>query len=273
MADANSTERKSFSRGALLVLALAAPMATIALFRANPVIALAPLFVSHMLMLYATLAPNCQWWGPVLRSFATTDQEVWLTIDDGPSSAHTEKMLDLLETFDARATFFLIGRKVENRPHSVTEILARGHAIANHTFTHPSGTFWCCSRRTIATEIDRCAELLRSGPDRPAQFFRAPAGQKNPFVHPILARRGLALVGWTVRGLDTVRRDPAVVAARIARGLSPGAIVLLHEAQRTKRNPDFNLRCLELTLQNATERGYRFVIPTAGQLRTRAAGK
>jgi len=257
-------------RRALLGFAFAAPVLALYLGRTHLVVALSPLFISHLLLLYATLVPNCQWWGPVIRSFATTEQEVWITIDDGPSPAHTTKILDLLERFDARATFFVIGQRAEEFPHLITEILSRGHAIANHTYSHPSGMFWAAGPAKIASEIDRCAEWLRSGPDRPALLFRTPAGLKNPFVHPALERRGLALIGWTVRGLDTVQREPVLVAEKILREVKAGAIILLHEGHRVAKAPEFNPQCLELTLNGLTERGYRCVIPQPEQLRTRA---
>lgn len=258
-------------RRALLGFAIAAPCLALYLARTNLVLALAPIFLSHLLFLYATLMPNCQWWGSVMRSFETTEPEVWLTIDDGPSPAHTAAMLDLLDRFDARATFFVIGVRAEKHPHLLTEILSRGHEIANHTYTHPSGTFWAAGPARVAEEIDGCAELLRTGPDRPARSFRAPAGMKNLFVHPELARRGLALIGWTVRGLDTVGRNPERVSGRLLRGTKPGAILLLHEGQRVAKDPEFNLRCLELTLGGLAERGYRCVIPQREQLRSRRA--
>ena len=186
--------------------------------RTNLVLALAPIFLSHVLLLYATLVPNCQWWGPgdpivcTRRSRKSGSRST--TARRPPTPA---KCSIFLERFDARATFFVIGERAEKYPHLITEILSRGHEIANHTYTHPSGTFWAAGPARIAAEIDRCAEWLRSGPDRPARLFRAPAGLKNFFVHPELARRGLALIGWTVRGFDTVLRDPALVAARILR--------------------------------------------------------
>jgi peptidoglycan/xylan/chitin deacetylase (PgdA/CDA1 family) len=176
-------------------------------------------------------------------------------------------MLDLLDRFDARATFFVIGRRAEQHPHLITEILSRGHEIANHTYSHPSGTFWCAGPRRIGLEIDLCAEQLRAGPDRPARFFRAPAGLKNLFVHPELERRRLALVGWAVRGLDTVLRDPAQVARRILDDTKPGAIIVLHEGHRIARNPEFHPQCLELTLNGLAEQGYRCAIPRPEQLR------
>ncbi|MEP6937352.1 MAG: polysaccharide deacetylase family protein [Chthoniobacterales bacterium] len=260
------TNNQSLPRKTLLGFAVVAPFLTVALLEKNVLVALAPLFVSHLLLLYATLVPNCTWWGPVVRSFHTSEREVWLTIDDGPCIAHTEKILDLLDQFEARATFFVIGSQAEAHPHLVTEILARGQALANHTFQHPSRGFWRFSARAIAREIDRCAETLRIRPDRPQLFFRSPAGLKNPFVHPILFARGLVLVGWTVRGFDTLLRDPAAVAERVARRIRPGAIIVLHEGHRVQRDPEFNLRCIELTLRRATQKNYRFVIPREEQL-------
>jgi peptidoglycan-N-acetylglucosamine deacetylase len=253
-------------RRALLGFAFLAPVLALTLSQTNLVVALAPIFLSHVLLLYATLVPNCPWWGPVIRSFATTQQEVWLTIDDGPSPDHTVKILDILERFNARATFFVIGRRAEEYPHLITEILGRGHEIANHTYTHSSGWFWAAGPVRIGVEIDLCAEWLRSAPDRPARLFRAPAGLKNLFVHPELARRGLSLIGWTVRGLDTVQREPRLVAGRVLRKARAGAIILLHEGHRLTKDPEFNPRCLELILSGLAERGYQCMIPQPEQL-------
>src|SRR3954464_1098072 len=98
-------DQPRWSRRALLGLVFIAPVLSFFLLRFNVIVALAPIFLSHLFLLYATLAANCQWFGPVLRSFETTEREVWLTIDDGPSPAHTLAFLDLLDRFDARATF------------------------------------------------------------------------------------------------------------------------------------------------------------------------
>jgi peptidoglycan/xylan/chitin deacetylase (PgdA/CDA1 family) len=255
----------------LLAFVFVAPVIGFLLVPFSVVLALAPIFLSHVLLLYATLSANCQWFGPVMRSFETTEPEVWLTIDDGPCPAHTMAMLDLLDRFEAHATFFVIGMNAEHYPHLITEILTRGHEIANHTYTHPSGSFWFAGPRRIALEIDLCAELLRVTPERPARYFRAPVGLKNLFVHPELKARRLALLGWSVRGLDTIRRDSNKIANRIARRAKPGAIMILHEGHRVERDPEFHLRCLEQTLTALAERGYRCVIPRAEQLRPRAA--
>src|SRR4051794_30154558 len=129
-----AVNRSRWARHGVLGFAFVAPLLTLCFAESHLFIALAPLVVSHVLFLYATLVPNCQWLGPVMRSFETTEPEIWLTIDDGPSPVHTLAILDLLGRFEARATFFVIGRHAEKYPHLITEILARGHEIANHTY-------------------------------------------------------------------------------------------------------------------------------------------
>src|SRR5436190_20754178 len=132
MATASENSHARWTRRAILAFVFLAPILAFLLIRVHLVVALAPIFLSHVLLLYATLVANCQWFGPVMRSFETTVREVWLTIDDGPSPAHTLTILDLLDRFDARATFFVIGKNAEQYPHLITAILTRGHEIANH---------------------------------------------------------------------------------------------------------------------------------------------
>ena len=234
-------------------------------------IAVLPLFVSHLLLLYPTLNPHSQWWGPVLRSFETSRNEVWITIDDGPTPEHTEKILDVLERYQARATFFVIGTRAKKFPQLIEKILARGHQIANHTLTHPSGSFWCASQKRIFAEIDGCDEVLARERGSSRSFFRPPAGLKNFSVHRVLRRRGMYFIGWTARGFDTGRRSPDEVAARILKYARPGAIMLLHEGHRIKTDRDYNPECVEQTLRRLADNGYRFVIPHPQQLLTRAA--
>ncbi len=262
-------------RAALLAYALLAPGLSLGLtfIGTHLVLALLPLLTSHLLLLYATLVPGCQWWGPVFTRFKTAEREVWLTIDDGPSPEHTIAMLDLLARFEARATFFVVGEGAERYPHLITEILTRGHSLGNHTWSHPRRTFWCAGPARLGREIILGAETLRTTTQRPADFFRAPVGMRNMFLHPLLTRRGLGLIGWTVRGLDTIKRDASQVAARIEKGTRPGAIIVLHEGHQFARAPEFGPRCLELTLERLAARGYRCVIPLPEQLRTRDAGR
>src|SRR5690349_12495838 len=103
------------------------------------------------LLLYGTLVPNAQLLGPVITCFEPDGQEVWLTIDDGPTD-DTQEVLDVLR--DVKATFFVKGTLARAHPERIAAIRERGHGVANHSDTHPSGAFWCLGPRAIAREID-----------------------------------------------------------------------------------------------------------------------
>jgi len=218
------------------------------------------LALSHAMILYPTLRPNVQWLGPVITRFATEGNEVWLTIDDGPTD-DTRALLDLLDRFSVKATFFVKGTLAGAHRDLVREILARGHSVANHSHTHPSASYWCALPGRIAHELDACDRVLSSlGIE--TKWFRAPVGMKNPAVHPALAKRGMRLIGWTARAFDAVAADPKVVVSRILPRLTPGAIIVLHQGR------EHSLRVIEHVIVAVKERGYDFVIPEDGRLKT-----
>lgn len=224
-----------------------------------PLLGVGIIALSHTLVLYPTLRPNVQWLGPVVTRFATGRKEVWLTIDDGPTG-DTRAVLDLFDRHDVRATFFVKGSLAEAHPDLVAEILRRGHSLANHTQTHPAGSFWCSLPGRIGSEIDGCNRALRAATGQQPRWFRAPVGMKNPAVHPALARRGMRLIGWTARGFDAVVSDPREILSRILPKLVPGAIIVLHQGR------EHSLRVLERVIVEVKERGYAFVIPDDAQL-------
>jgi peptidoglycan/xylan/chitin deacetylase (PgdA/CDA1 family) len=234
-------------RRVIMIFALIAPLLAIALWRWSPWAAIGIVALSHMLLLYPTLVPNCQWLGPVITRFETSERELWLTIDDG-LTADTPALLELLHARGVRATFFAIGSPAY-------DVVGRGHTVANHSRSHPSGTFWRLGPRAVAREIDGGVQ---------SRWFRAPVGMKNPFVHPALARRGMRLIGWTARGFDATMSDAERVTARIAAQLEPGAIVVMHQGR------EWSLRCIDRVIEEAQQRGYRFVIPDDGALSSRA---
>jgi len=218
------------------------------------------LAASHLLIVYPTLRPNVQWLGPVITRFTTTGNEVWLTVDDGPTD-DTSAVLDLFDRRGVKVTFFVKGVLAEAHSERIAEILARGHTVANHSQTHPSGSYWCSLPGRIAAEIDECNRVLKSITGTTPRWFRAPVGLKNPAVHPALSRRGMRLIGWTARGFDAVVDDPDKVLERILPDVSPGAIIVLHQGR------EHSLRVLEKIILALEERGYSFVIPADDQLR------
>jgi peptidoglycan-N-acetylglucosamine deacetylase len=250
----------SLIRALILGFAIAAPLALICLWPHAPLAGVGLVLLSHMLLLYPTLRPNVQWLGPVVTHFATPRKEVWLTVDDGPTD-DTRAVLDLFDRNDVKATFFVKGVLTEQHIDVVQEMRKRGHTLANHTHTHPSGSFWCSSPGRVAGEIDACNRAIASAAGTAPRWFRAPVGMKNFSVHPALARRGMRLIGWTARGFDAVRSDPREILARILPHLRPGAIIVLHQGS------GHSLRVLEYVIDALKKRGYAFVIPEDAQLR------
>ena len=241
------------------MFAAVAPLLLLALWPWSPLAGVAVLALSHAFLLYPTLRPNQQWLGPVITNFQTSANEVWLTIDDGPTD-DTPALLDLFDQMGVRASFFVKGALAAENPALVAEIVRRGHSVANHSHTHPSATFWCALPHQIRREIDRCNEVLdRIAPER-APWFRAPVGMKNPFVHPALAERRMRLIGWTVRGFDAVVSDGAAIVARMLPEVRPGAIIVLHQGR------EHSLAVLEHVIREVKAWGYDFVVPDDSQL-------
>lgn len=210
---------------------------------------------TQALVFWATLWPRSRLLSPVLVRLPTTQRAVWLTIDDGPSD-DTFAVLELLDRFEAKACFFLIGERAAARPQHVREILRRGHEIGNHSATHPEKWFWALPPRSMRRQIEQAQQTL-TALGAPPRWFRAVVGMANPFVAAALKPLGLTRVAWCARGFDARVADPDRVVARIGRGLCPGAIVLLHEGAPHGRS----VAILEAVLQHLAREGYRCVLP------------
>lgn len=243
---------------AWLVLFFAANLAAIALLATGYFIwAVIVFFLPAPWYAWQILRPSARGLGPAVTHFSTEQNEVWLTIDDGPHPNTTPTMLDLLDSHRAHATFFLVGERVQRHPELVSEILRRGHTIGNHTQTHPQNTFWFAGSRQTAREIDACTDALgKTGVV--TRYFRPPVGLKNHALHPLLLRRGLDLVLWSARGFDTICDDPAKSLARIFGQLKPGAIILVHE---TPAKPNHQNKLISGLLARLDREGYRCVLP------------
>jgi peptidoglycan/xylan/chitin deacetylase (PgdA/CDA1 family) len=158
---------------------------------------------------------------------------VAITVDDGPEPAITPRVLDILDEYDAKATFFCIGERVVRHRALAQEIVRRGHAIENHSYRHPH-YFSLLGPRAMAAEVERAQGVIGDTTGERPLFFRAPAGLRNPFLQPVLGRLDLRLASWTRRGFDTVNGNPHTVFRRLARNLARGDILLLHDGNAAK---------------------------------------
>lgn len=218
--------------------------------------ALVVLLPSGFLLVWGSLWPHSRLFGPVLRRLPTSERSVWLSFDDGPD-ADTVALLDVLDRHRARATFFLVGARATRQPALVRAIAERGHAIGNHSHSHPSGRFWMLSGRGFEREIADAQATLTSLAGRPPRWFRAVAGLTNPLLDPVLRRHGLSRVSWSGRGFDTVDGDDTRVLRRLLRAVRPGAILMLHQGLVPGRLP----RLTDALLTELAARGYATVLP------------
>ncbi|MEO8936643.1 MAG: polysaccharide deacetylase family protein, partial [Burkholderiaceae bacterium] len=192
---------------------------------------LATLVADHAVITATGLWPTSTWLGPNLRRLpvaATARGEIALTIDDGPDPDVTPRVLDLLDALAVRATFFCIGARIRAHPALARAIVARGHAIENHSDIHRHD-FSLLGPARLDRELASAQRTIVDTVGIAPRFFRAPAGLRNVFLQAALERQDLALTSWTRRGFDTVGRDPKRVAARLVAGLAAGDILLLHD--------------------------------------------
>jgi peptidoglycan/xylan/chitin deacetylase (PgdA/CDA1 family) len=198
--------------------------------------ALGAVLADHGLITAAGLVPRSGLLGPNwtrLPAPSRAARAVAITIDDGPDPQVTPRVLDLLEAHGARATFFCIGERIERHPQLAREIVARHHEIGNHSYRHPV-RFSLLGPRGLTLEVGRTQQAIHAATGQTALFFRAPAGLRNPFLEPVLARANLRLVSWTRRGFDTVTGSAERVLGRLTRRLGAGDILLLHDGHAAR---------------------------------------
>jgi peptidoglycan/xylan/chitin deacetylase (PgdA/CDA1 family) len=201
-------------------------------------------------------ARTVQLLGGIVPRVETAEPVVALTFDDGPSSDHTGEVLAILREHDVKATFFLIGRKMEENPGETRRIVAEGHEVGNHSLTHPRMILKPLS--FIRQEIEATDALIRAaGYDRRVHF-RSPFGKKLLVLPYYLWRTGRLNIFWDVapEGYQEVRADPERIVEHVLAETKPGSIILLHVMPRSRRT---SREALPGIIQGLKDRGYRFV--------------
>ena len=153
---------------------------------------------------------------------------VSLTFDDGPNPEFTPKVLDLLKQHNAKATFFCIGKNIEEHPEILKNIIAAGHTIGNHTYSH-SKNFGFYSTEKVVEELQRTNELVFQKTGLQMNLYRPAFGVTNPSIEKAVLKLNINSIGWNVRSLDTTPRSTEMVLHRITSKISKGDVVLLHD--------------------------------------------
>ncbi|MFY9660000.1 MAG: polysaccharide deacetylase family protein [Terriglobales bacterium] len=176
---------------------------------------------------YQSMAPTGQWYGRTFAGGMRGSKQIALTYDDGPNDPHTLKLLDVLAKHNVRATFFMIGRYVQQRPEIARAVAQAGHVIGNHTFTHPLLIFK--SAEQTRTELVKCRSALQDAIGEHSNLFRPPFGGRRPATLRVARSLGLETVMWNVTGYDWNAPPAAVIEKKVARQMRGGDVILLHD--------------------------------------------
>lgn len=227
-----------------------------------------------ILWLYGIFTPQSQLLGPVLYRVDSEGKKVALTFDDGPHEVFTPKILDTLRAYGARATFFVMGVRARQHPRLLERMVAEGHEIGNHTYSHNyflSAPIYPSSY--YQEEILALDKVIESYQLPYAPWVRFPMGFKNGRMIKAARRMGKRVVAFSFRAYDSLGSEEALVA-RVLRKTYPGAILILHDGPDKWRNNHYNrtVGALPRILERLKAEGYNLV--TLGELdRGSTAGK
>lgn len=226
--------------------------------------ALGAIVANHALLAAAVLWPRGRIFGKNLirlPAAAAARGEVSLTFDDGPDPEVTPRVLDLLDRYQAKASFFCVGELAATYPAIAREIVRRGHDLENHSHRH-SHAFAFYGLARLRRDVGTAQTTLAGITGRAPRFFRAPMGMRSPLLDPVLAKCGLHYVSWTRRGFDAIHRNPEKVLRRLAHGLAAGDILLLHDggiSARTSGENSVVLAVLPELLERIKAKGLKSV--------------
>src|SRR5258706_1675067 len=191
-----------------------------------PILAASSVAMAAAGMYYATVAVRSQWLGRTYWRGRRDRNAVALTFDDGPSP-DTERILDVLRAYEASATFFMVGREVESFPGIAQRVVAEGHDVGNHSYSHTSYLF----QRAAETQnqISRAQSVIAQTIGVRPLIARPPYGVRTLAYFRATRDLGLQTVQWEVAGFDWRQITPRQIADNVLRKSRPGSIILLHD--------------------------------------------
>jgi peptidoglycan/xylan/chitin deacetylase (PgdA/CDA1 family) len=178
--------------------------------------------------------------------------KIAISFDDGPADRYTNQILDLLGEKQVPAAFFCIGKNIAGKEHIVKKIVSSGHVIGNHSYSHH---FWfdMYSSEKMEKELRLMNETTYQVTGLKPRLFRPPYGVTNPNLAKAVTRTNLVAVGWNIRSMDTVVKDPQKLLHKMLKAVKPGAIVLFHDTSET------TFLMLEAFIEGVKQQGYEFV--------------
>ena len=208
---------------------------------------------------FQTMWPTSQVYGRTFIGLDPASRLLALTYDDGPNDPWTFRLLEVLDRHQVKATFFLIGKFVQQRPDLARALVAAGHAIGNHTWDHPN--LILCSSAEVRRQLQQTQQAIFDATGVEAKLFRPPFGGRRPASLRVARSLGLQPVMWNVTCYDWKAKSADEIVAHAERQIHGGNVILLHDGEFHRIGVDRS-RSVEATdriLQRYKSQGYEFV--------------
>jgi len=202
--------------------------------------------------------PTSQVWGKTFTGGEPGSRTLALTYDDGPNDPWTLRLLEALERHAAKATFFVIGRFVAEKPEIVRELVGRGHELGIHTWDHPNLIF--VPQSEVRSQVERTQQIIFDMTGQRCTLMRPPFGARRPATLRVIRDLGLTPVMWNVTCYDWKPITPERILGHVERRVLGGDVILLHDGGHVRMgaNREHSVEASQLILERYTGQGYRF---------------
>lgn len=225
-----------------------------------------PVLMMIGFLLYGYFVPPSQVFGKVYYKANSSEKVIALTFDDGPNEPYTSQILDILNHYGVKATFFVIGKNVELYPETAKRIVADGHALEDHSYTHNANHALknsCNDIKLAQATIHKIAGVV-------PHLYRPPHGRKSPWELNCVKKANMTVVTWSDSTNELHSKmifgkpSPEQVAKNVIRKAGPGKIILLHDGYGICHNcsmsdKSLTVKALPIIIENLQNQGYRFV--------------
>lgn len=211
-----------------------------------------PVLLYSLIIFYGSYYIGSNFFMKVLCAGNTNARQIAISFDDGPAKEYTSAILEVLKKNNVPAAFFCIGKHIAGKEDLLHRLIADGHIIGNHSYSHH---FWfdMFSAKKMQADIQLMSETVNSNTGLQPKLFRPPYGVTTPNMRKVMDNTGYLAVGWNIRSMDTLIKDENKLLQKITGVLKPGAIILLHDTSKV------TVSILQQLINEAHDKGYEFV--------------
>lgn len=209
---------------------------------------------------YSAFNPKSQLMGKTYWHKKTHQKIIALTFDDGPNEPYTSQVLEILDKYGIKATFFEVGKNVERESEVTKKLFNDGQIIGNHSYSHPEDLS-LMDDKALAKQVDKTNSIIDSAIGRTPKLFRPPYGIKSPFLLDYIKDKNMMVIEWSDMTKDYNNLPPNEITKYIFKKAKPGGIIVLHDGDTTKQEADRSrtVEALPTIIEKLKSQGYYFV--------------